>query len=324
VLEALSAYADYKASPAAAGAGHQATDAAAEGQAAASRALLHKQLDAVMAAAAAALPPALRAAAATAAAGGSSDGSSGLRSVLQGLGGPEARRLQGDQGGSVLLQQRGVEPPCFLAPLLHAADAAVGDAAAAAAGAGSTPAAVGTVLGKGPGLFTGIGPRSGLFSGALGFGGGSTSRQQGVAATAGKDSVLQPLLFEDEVMAEAGPGTVKLGGKDTARQDPAADVVPLLFGTPAPAAAAAAAAAGKTPGVVRGGLFDTPAAGAAMWDKTPGAGAAGFGMMSEADFERQVRFGTPQPQAAEAGAAGAGVFLYTGQRSHKRMRKTPM
>jgi hypothetical protein len=143
----------------------------------------------------------------------------------------------------------------------------------------------------------------------------------------GKDSIVRPLLFEEEVMAEAGPGTVRLGGKDVGgKENAAADVVPLLFGTPVPAAAAAAAGTvGKTPGIVRGGLFDTPAGmgGAALWAKTPAE--SGFGGMTEADFERQVRFATPQPKAAAAASGGGGgVFTHTGKRSHKRMRKTPI
>jgi hypothetical protein len=120
--------------------------------------------------------------------------------------------------------------------------------------------------------------------------------------------------------------TVRLGGKGGG-EDAARDVVPLLFGTPAPAAAGAGAGAGRTPGVVRGGLFDTPAAGGALWGTvgtpggaTPGVGALGeFGGMSEADFERQVRFATPQPKGAGAAGAG-GVFTHTGRRQFKRMR----
>jgi hypothetical protein len=148
------------------------------------------------------------------------------------------------------------------------------------------------------------------------------------AANVGKDSIVRPLLFEEEVMAEAGPGTVRLGGMDVGKENTAADVVPLLFGTPAPAAAAGAGTVGKTPGIVRGGLFDTPAGmgagvGAALWAKTPAE--SGFGGMTEAIFERQVRFGTPQPKAAAAAAAGGGgVFTHTGKSTHKRMRKTPI
>lgn len=312
-LEALSAYADYKASPAATGSTSHSADAASEAQAAASRAVLHKRLDSVMSAAAAALPPALRAAVA--------DGNgTGVRSVMQGLGLSEARRLQGDAGGTIVLQQRGVEPPAFLAPLLYDAEVAGGSSSAAAA----TP---GTAAGssKAAGVFAGAAAVRSVQSGGALRASASRQAAASAAATAGKDSIARPLLFEEEVMAEAGAGTVRLGGKDTGKDNAAADVVPLLFGTPAPAAAAAGAV-GKTPGVVRGGLFDTPAGmgaggGAALWAKTPVE--SGFGGMTEADFERQVRFATPQPKAAAAGGGGA-VFTHTGKRSHKRMRKTPI
>lgn len=336
-LEALSAYAAYKASPAGSGAaaagggvGQTATDADAEAQAATSRALLHKRLDAVMAAAAAALPPALRAATAAPAAGGGvgsddSSGSAGLRSVLQGLG-SEARRLQGEQGGTVELQRRGVEPPCFLAPLLSASIVGSGQGHT---GTGATPAAA--AAGR-RSLLAGAGTRSGGRVGAAARDSSSRLPQAAAAAAAvlEKDrAVKQPLLFEEEIIADAGPKTVKLGGgKDAAAagKDNAADVVPLLFGTPAPASAAGDA--GKTPGIVRGGLFDTPAGGGvALWANTPATGGVGL-MMSEADFERQVRFATPQAKAAGGGGGagaggGGGVFTYTGQRSLKRMRRTP-
>lgn len=311
-LEALNAYADYRASPAAAGASSShSSDAAADAEAATNRALLHKGLDAVMSAAAESLPPALRAA--TAAADG---GSTGMRSVLQGLGASEARRLQGDAGGTIVLQQRGIERPAFLAPLLYAAEAV-----------GSVSGVVGT-----PGGYASVGKAAGASIRSVqstGAGRVSTGRQfaAGATAAAGMDSNVRSLLFGEEVTAEAGPGTVRLGGKDTGTNG--AEEVPLLFGTPAPSAAAAGASAlaSRTPGVVRGGMFDTPAGlppggGASLWAKTPAV--EGFFGTTEADFERQVRFATPQPKTAAAAAGGGGVFTHAGKRSHKRMRKTPI
>jgi hypothetical protein len=52
------------------------------------------------------------------------------------------------------------------------------------------------------------------------------------------------------------------------------------------------------------------------------AADGGFAGWSEADFERQVRFATPQKVAG--GGGGGGVFTNTGKRTHKRLRKTPM
>jgi hypothetical protein len=335
-LEALDAYADYRASPAASGtvgsSSSQGRDAAAnEANAeAAARALLHKRLDAVMAAAAAALLPALRAAAT--AAGGSSGndggGSSAARPVLQGLGVSEARRLQGVAEGGVLLQQRGVEPPAFLAPLLYCHPGASGGTsgvALAAAFAGTPAATAGRRGGAGGGVLA-VGSAGGRSAASVGTAGRGGASRFGVSGAAGVGGGVRPLLFEDELAAEAGPATVRLGGKGTG-DDASRDIVPLLFGTPAPAAAAAGGGVvgGRTPGVVRGGLFDTPAgAGGVLWGNVmpggPGVGALDdFGGMSEADFERQVRFATPQPKGAGAAAAG-GVFTHTGRRQFKRMR----
>jgi hypothetical protein len=307
-LEALNTHADYKASPAAAGAGPASTQAADAQAAASSRALLHKRLDAVMAAAAAALPPSLRVA--TAAGAASGDGGVRVRLVLAGLGGSEVRRVVGEQGGSqLLLQQRGVEPPAFLAPLLSAAvDPADGSSAAAMA---ATPAAVaGTAGVKRVGVFSSGATGSALSSGAV----GARTGLSGAAAGGGKDSVVRPLLFEQEALTGLGTATAR---RVAAGREAAGDAVPLLFGTPA------AAVAGG--GVVRGGLFDTPAAGggAALWGQGAEAADGGFAGWSEADFERQVRFATPQPKAA-GGGGGGGVFTNTGKRTHKRLRKTPM
>lgn len=335
----MSAYAGFKAttaSEAASSASGPASAADAAG-ASATRALLHQRLDALMAAAAAALPPALRTAAVA-----QRDGSA-ARQVVQAIGSFEDRQLVGQQEQGVVLQQRGVEPPVFLGPLLYADGAPSSSAALSAKASGvqlRTAAPVVPVTHSS----AAINPRKVVFTGAVaqqqaaGLAGpakNSTSQQR--LPSAGKENESRWMLFEARVQeagrsGRSGPGL--LGTKAGFSESADADAVPLLFATPAPAVASAVTAAtdaatavkstiGRT--VVRGGLFDTPAgmpagAGATLWGKTP----AGFDV-SELEFEKHVRFATPQPKAAAAAAAGAGgVLKYTGPPSHKRMRKTPI
>jgi hypothetical protein len=113
----------------------------------------------------------------------------------------------------------------------------------------ATPAgAIGTAGVKRIGVFSSGATGSALSSGAV----GARTGLSGAATGGGKDSIVRPLLFEQEALEGLGTATARR----SAGREAAGDAVPLLFGTPAPAAAGG--------GVVRGGLFDTPAVGGGL------------------------------------------------------------
>lgn len=299
-LEALSAYAEYCASPAGTAAAAAAGAGAAGSSAAA--AVLYRQLQTLMAAAAAALPPSLRATATAAS-----------KRTLGAIGNSTA--ADAAEKGSlpvVTLQYRGVEPPVFLSALIPAVPAGSG------------------LKGSSAGLSV---------EGLTLDGNGTEPDEEGSAAApaaaqaaglhAAAPTGFRGSLFADEVLAEAGPGSVALDkpqglAGSTAQQAAAGgmsgDYVPLLFGTPAPApapAAGRAAAAGEGPGLFGG--------------TEAGLNPAGGFSMTEAEFGRDV-LGINRPGDAAAPAAAATpapVGQYAGERSSrsrrssKRQRQTP-
>jgi hypothetical protein len=192
----------------------------------------------------------------------------------------------------------------------------------------------------------------------VGLGGSPAAAAAAAVGVTGKvaaaNAFLQGSLFGDEVLAEAGPGSVALNtpstkpqglaGNASQQQQGAAggsssDFVPLLFGTPAPAAAAglggrsgAAAAAG-----VGGSLFGGFDAGGTT---TPGSAlqVPGLFAMSEEEFGRDVLgiggkgtaaaavVTTASKAAAAAGGYAAGTPVggsAAGRRSSKRLKQTP-
>ncbi|KAF6262479.1 hypothetical protein COO60DRAFT_628905 [Scenedesmus sp. NREL 46B-D3] len=321
-LEALAAYAEYKASPAA----QAATSASAS--------LLQRQLHTLMSAAAAALPPALRATATSAAAAAAGGARPTVAGLVAGAGtaadGDVSRSAAVSDVPSVSLMHRGVEAPVFMSPLIAAQPEVQGSLAAAAAAAAAV--AVDTDMDAG---------MEGTPAAAAAAGG-----------SAATNALLQGSLFGGEVLAEAGPGSVALNNPSAKPQGLAghgrlqhdgtdgagSEFVPLLFGTPAPAAAAAlgagsgmaAAAAAGAGGSLFGGLDAGVFAGAT----TPAGLAPGLFAMSEADFGRDVLgIGGKGAAAAAAAAAGgvaaaggggAGGGSGPGRRSSKRQKQAPV